>query len=60
MILECFGSNVASLHLVKIKFKNGIYIQDLVDAILLTFIKFWGILNLTLWKLGEITLVTFL
>ena len=35
MILECFGSNVASLHLVEIKFKNGIFVQELLNAILL-------------------------
>ena len=35
MILECCGSNMASLLLAEIKFKNGSYVQKLLDAICL-------------------------
>ena len=46
------------------KVKNGPYAEELLNAILLhatlAIIKILGILNLTLWKLGEITLLIIL
>ena len=63
MILECCGSNVASLLLAEIKFKNGSYVQKLLDAICLpaalAIIKIPGHCKLSLWKLRGLTLLIF-
>ena len=52
-----------SLTSIRNKIKNESYVQELLDAILLpaivAIIKIQGILNVTLWKLKEITLLTF-
>lgn len=61
MVLECYGSNeVPYYH--RDKMRNGPYVQNTLDAILLSatiLLKSLGSLSLTLWKPNKTTSLMF-